>query len=71
MSETGLKLCRDCKWFKKLFFEPASLAKCRHQGALRFDESQLVGGDPPERRWCSDMRRSTTCGPEGLLWELK
>jgi len=68
---TDLKLCKDCKWYKKDWFEHLTY------GGDRFDtchnpvvSGNLVTGKVKGGRFCDMMRLPYgRCGNEGKYWE--
>jgi len=70
---TDLKLCKDCKWYKKDWFEHLTY------GGDRFDmcrnpvvSGNLVTGKVKGGRFCDMMRLSYgRCGEEGKYWEAR
>ena len=70
---TDLKLCKDCKWYKKDWFEHLT------GGGDRFDmclnpvlSENLVTGKVKGGRFCDMMRKTHGgCGEEGKYWEAR
>jgi hypothetical protein len=68
--------CRDCRWClprrdflgRRTDFDSA---RCMHAAAPLSKEEVLVTGTFSEDNalYCSVMRRSGRCGPDGKLWE--
>jgi hypothetical protein len=71
------KLCINCKFFKKDFFNINKYGKCILFPINKKDEYYLVDGnkDKLEREeyyYCSTARRfDCMCGPEGKFYEKK
>lgn len=70
---TELKLCKDCKWYKKswvehLIFGNDADDKCFHPVL----SENLVTGKVKGGRVCSFMRlHGGGCTPEGKYWEAR
>lgn len=70
---TDLKLCKDCKWYKKNWFEHLTY------GGDRFDtchnpvaSGNLVTGKVNGGFFCDMMRLEWgKCGPYGKYWEAR
>ena len=67
---TELRLCKDCKWYKKSWFEHLTgmgdkLDMCHHP---ILNENLVTGKS--NGRFC-DMMRFCKCGPEGKYWEAR
>ena len=68
-----LKLCKDCKWYKKNWFEHLTGAGDRfdtcHNPVL---SENLVTGQIQGGRFCDMMRKEWgKCGEEGKYWEAR
>ena len=68
-----IKLCKDCKWYKKSWFEHLTGSGDQYDTCLNPVLSQnLVTGKVKGGRFCENMRRPYgKCGPEGRYWEAK
>ena len=70
------KLCKDCKWYRKSWFEHLTGMGDGYDRCASPNTTQnLVSGH--EKRFC-DMLRSKryeeldySCGPQGKFWEAK
>ena len=70
---TELRLCKDCKWYKKDWFEHLT------GGGDRFDtchslvaSGNLVTGKVKGGLFCDMMRLEWgKCGPDGRFWEAR
>jgi hypothetical protein len=69
MTDRPTVFCKDCKFMRKGWTMPLSLALCGHPSAISLDGSYLTNATP-RRSYCSSMRyESRPCGPNGKLWE--
>jgi hypothetical protein len=70
------KLCKDCKWYRKswfehIFFRSSNFDTCTSPNTT----TDLVTGY--QRRFCDMLRANRwkeldfSCGPEGRFWEAK
>lgn len=64
MSDKDIKLCINCRWYKRSDLDPV-YSECAHISAERKD---LVTGKI-KHRFCSRERSSGACGKAGLLFE--
>ena len=70
---TDLKLCKDCKWYKKNWFSHFSGAgdgddKCFHPVL----SENLVTGKSKDGKYCCYKRLPYGgCGEEGKYWEAR
>ena len=70
---TELRLCKDCKWYKKswvehLIFGSDADDKCFHPVL----SENLVTGKVKGGRFCDLMRKAYAgCGEEGKYWEAR
>lgn len=64
------RLCIDCKWAKKSWYDIWGNATCVHVKAAPISTSLVTGTKTQERTFCSSQRLNYgECKPEGLLWE--
>lgn len=73
VSVNSLKLCIDCKYFKKHFFEPNTFAKCSFSPIEPINDEYLVDGSKNikvEYYYCSTSRKYI-CGKEGKYFVPK
>jgi hypothetical protein len=70
---TDLKLCKDCKWYKKSWFEHLTGMGDGYDTCLNpVLSNNLVTGKVKGGRFCENMRRCYgNCGPEGRYWEAR
>lgn len=70
MGDRPTLFCKDCKFFRKGFLEPKSMAKCGHRSAILLDSNYLADGNASRRQYASSMRYSSSaCGIDAKLWE--
>lgn len=68
MSETEVKICRDCKWYSEaVYLQPEDL--CRHKAAKT--SPSVITGNYSYVSCLTARESATICGPEAKLWEEK
>jgi hypothetical protein len=68
---TGLKFCKDCRWFYEPWF---SRGRCLHPVSNERNGKFWLHGDwvdASEARFCRDTISTDACGVKGALWEPK
>ncbi len=68
---TEIKLCKDCKWYKRDWLYHLTGAGDRYDKCFNpiVCENFVTGGSTG--RYCNTMRRFHECGMIGKLWEAK
>ena len=71
-----IKICKDCKFFKKDFSAETKFGHCSHFPIQEKDNYFLVDGfkdtSPTSYHYCATARSSERmCGPEGKYFESK
>ena len=71
-----IKICKDCKFFKKDFSTETKFGHCSHFPIQEKDNYYLVDGfkdtSPTSYHYCATARSSERmCGPEGKYFESK
>ena len=71
-----IKICKDCKFFKKDFYSETKFGHCSHFPNQPIDNYYLVDGfkdtSPTSYHYCATARSSERmCGPEGKYFESK
>jgi hypothetical protein len=71
-----IKICKDCKFFKKDFYTETKFGHCSHFPNQPIDNYSLVDGfkdtSPTSYHYCATARSSERmCGPEGKYFESK
>ena len=74
--EIKIKICKDCKFFKKDFYSETKFGHCSHFPNQPIDNYFLVDGfkdtSPTSYHYCATARSSDRmCGPEGKYFESK
>jgi hypothetical protein len=74
--EIKIKLCKDCKFFKKDFSTETKFGHCSHFPIQEKDNYYLVDGfkdtSPTSYHYCATARSSERmCGQEGKYFESK
>ena len=72
----SLKLCMNCKHFKRDVFTPSRFAKCKKFLVIDNNVDHLIDGKrkekPENMYYCSTARSSSNmCGEEGTSYEPK
>jgi len=63
------KYCKDCKHFKKRFWEDTSKGKCVAAKSIVFNSVDGPSEYLPYAHYCRDG--DYNCGEQGKLWEKK
>jgi hypothetical protein len=70
-----MKLCKDCKWYRRSWFESVVMQTDRYDRCVHPDNRNLVTGKYD--KFCDMMRSDRwkdldwSCGPDGRYWEEK
>ena len=72
--KVNVKICKDCKFFKKDFYSETKFGHCSHFPNQPIDNYFLVDGfkdtSPTSYHYCATARSSERmCGPEGKYFE--
>jgi len=75
-SQDEIKICKDCKFFKKDFYSETKFGHCSHFPNQPNDNYFLVDGfkdtSPTSYHYCATARSSERmCGEEGKYFESK
>jgi hypothetical protein len=66
-----IKLCKDCKWYKKSWFEHLTGSGDQYDTCLNPVLSQNLVTGRSNGKYCDHARKYYECGKEGKYWEAK